>query len=225
MKRAVAHDSANATPCMLDSSLRCQVDIGQIIGELATSAGVTAHEPTLQEAALQEATDIVIEAERLQQAAMSVRSRPRNACWRAGAADAMGAEAAGRTRMWEDVPGDSVILERAVDQVLKEGQALEEKDFMYLQMRREGQHSATRRVIAANVKSRMRGAMSSNGKKTADVHVQATRIRKNLTEMKSSRKEMRSVRKNAEAELFPAEPEEPPRHFDPLRARFYECAL
>lgn len=157
------------------------------------------------------APTLEMDVERLHQAAQSMRTRPRIASWRPAAAEGLAAEQAGITPAWEEVPGESIVLSRAADQVLKETQAMEEKDYMFLQMRREGPHSATRRVISSNVRSRMRGAALSDGKKAADVHVRSTRIRKNLAEMKSSRQELRSSRRNLEAALLPPKPKKEPR--------------
>lgn len=166
------------------------------------------------------ALHIEAEAERLQQALMAIRSRPRSAAWRPAASEAVAAEQAGLTGALEETTGDSFVLARAADQVLKEMQAVEEKEGMLLQMRREGQHSAMRRVIAANANSRLRGAAPSDGKKAADVHLRAARIRKNLREMKCSRKELQSVRREAEEALFPSAAAEQKDQFHGLRSRF-----
>lgn len=155
-----------------------------------------------------ERSEVEAEVERLHHMVMSMRSRPRIACWRPAAqVEADAAELTGHVAatVQEEARTDSQpafhppALERAADQVLKEKQALEEKEYMFLQMRREGSHSATRRVIAANVRSRLRKAAATDSKKVADVHQRCTRIRKGLQEMHASRRELRAVRRRAES--------------------------
>lgn len=162
-----------------------------------------------------------MEAERFQQQlATSLRAYPRVAYWRPVATEPEILAEAGVTGAWEELPGETLIVARAADQVLKEKQALEEKEFMLLQMRREGQHSATRKVIASNVRCRLREAAASDRKKEADVHLRSARIRKNLAEMKSRRKELRDVRRKAEAALLDAPPPPKEDRYDGLRSRF-----
>lgn len=150
-----------------------------------------------------EAATFEVEAERLQQAAARLgMQHPRVACWRPAACDAAPIIAAGGSF----AAVESLGLSKAADEVLREGQALEEKEYLFKMMQREGAHSATRRVIAENVRNRLREARGADHKKVAGVYQRCTTIRNCLNEMKDARRELRAVRKSASAVLVGEEP-------------------
>mmetsp|Transcript_53758 Transcript_53758/g.152355 ORF Transcript_53758/g.152355 Transcript_53758/m.152355 type:complete len:421 (+) Transcript_53758:3-1265(+) len=136
------------------------------------------------------------QVERLQQATAGLRSQPRIAAWRQPGGS-LGSEEPGCVH-----PG----VARAARKVLAEGQAMEQKDNLLKQMRREGSHSTTRKVIAANIQSRLGSAADRENVKVAEVHQRCTRIRKNLEEMKFARNDLRSLKKSSQA-LLSEQPE------------------
>jgi len=82
--------------------------------------------------------------------------------------------------------------------MLDEQRALDEKDNLMKAMRREGPHSATRAVIAANIKCQMQVDAFGNRKGSTDMHMKVHNIGKNLEEMAHARHELNRVKSRAE---------------------------
>merc|ERR1711972_909341 len=95
-----------------------------------------------------------------------------------------------------------ISLQDRAEAMLSEQQALDEKDLLLKAVRREG-HSATRRIVTANIENRLQSVASHNAKAASDLHNQCTNISNQLLGMQTARHELQKVRKSAQQCLDP----------------------
>merc|ERR1712232_736736 len=101
-----------------------------------------------------------------------------------------------RDARWCNLTRDN--LHHQAQAMLDEQRALDEKDGLFKAIRREGPHSATRAVIASNIKCQMQVDAFGNRKGSTDMHMKVHNIGKNLEEMAHARHELNRVKSRAE---------------------------
>jgi hypothetical protein len=106
-----------------------------------------------------------------------------------------------RAALWSTSTADN-LYERA-EAMLNEQQALDEKEYMKKTMRCEGEGSATRRIITANIRCRLKDEGARREKTAADAVNQCTSIRNYVLNMQCARRELHDVRKRAHPVILP----------------------
>jgi len=111
-----------------------------------------------------------------------------------------------RDARWKSLRKDN-LLDHA-EAMLQEQQALDDKKCLFETMHREGPASATRRVVASNIRCRLREEEArdgkSGGKAAVDVIHQCTSIKRNLEKMKFARRELTAIRTQAQTAIVGA---------------------
>lgn len=102
---------------------------------------------------------------------------------------------ASRAALWSTSTADN--LHDRAEAMLNEQQALDEKEYMKKTMRCEGEGSATRRIITANIRCRLKDEGARREKTAADAVNQCTSIRNYILNMQSTRRELHDIRKRA----------------------------
>lgn len=102
-----------------------------------------------------------------------------------------------RTAVWKLAVG---TLDDRADAMLHEQQALDEKDGLFYTMRREGESSVTRRIIADNIRTRMKEESGRAMKTSSDAYIHSTKtnIKNQIMSMQSSRLELLQVKRKAQ---------------------------